>query len=68
MYLRAPVLIVVLVIASFAVGCAGFAGSGTSDEYVEGVGIQRDIIATRNHVTEGQTVKYNNIPATSGNH
>jgi len=68
MYLRAPGLIVVFVIASFAVGCAGFAGSGTSDDYVEGVGIQHDIMATRNHVTEGQTVEYNSIPATSGNH
>ncbi len=71
MYLRASGLIIGVVIGSFAVGCAAFGGfsqSGTSNEYVEGIGTQHDIMPTRNHVTEGQTVEYNSIPATSGNH
>ncbi len=71
MYLRAWGLIIGLVIGGFAAGCAGFGGfsqSGTSNEYVGGIGIQHDIMGTRNHVTEGQTVEYNSIPATSGNH
>ncbi len=68
MDLRASGLIVVFVLASFAVGCAGFAGRGTNDDYVEGVGIQHDVMPTRNHVTEPQTVEYNSIPATSGDH
>ena len=68
MHLRAPSLIFVLVIVSFVVGCGGSAGSGTSDEYVEGIGIQHDVMPTRNHVTEPQAVEYNSIPPTSGNH
>ena len=71
MYLRASGLIIGVVIGSFAVGCAAFGGfsqSGTSNEYVEGIGTQHDIMPTRNHVTEGQTVEYNSIPATSGDH
>ena len=68
MYLRAPSLIFVLVIVSFMMGCAGSGGSGTSDEYVEGIGIQHDIMPTRDHVTEPQTVEYNSKPPTSGNH
>ena len=40
---------------------------GTSADYVEGIGVQHDILSTR-HVTEPTTVEYNSIPATSGNH
>ncbi len=68
MYLRASGLIAVLVIGSFAVACAGFARSGTSDEYVEGIGVQHEVMATRDHITEGQTAEYSSIPPTSGNH
>ena len=68
MYLRASGFIVVLAFGSFAVGCAGFAQSGTSEEYVEGIGVQHEVMPTREHITEGQTAKYNGIPPTSGNH
>ncbi len=81
LYLGASGLIAVLVIGGFAVGSAGFGHggggfgqSGSSDEYVEGIGVQHDVMATRNHVpgpttnTEGTIVGYNSIPATSGNH
>ena len=73
LYLGASGLIAILVIGGFAVGSAGFGGggfsrSGTSDEYVEGIGVQHEIMATRNHITEGQTVEYSSLPATSGNH
>ena len=73
LYLGASALIAVLVIGGFAVGGAGigsggFNRTGDSDEYVEGIGVQNDILTTRDHVTEGQIVEYNSIPATSGNH
>ncbi len=74
LYLGASGLIAVLVIGGFAVGSAGFghgrgfSGSGSSDQYVEGVGVQHDIMSTRTHVPEGQTVEYSSIPATSGDH
>ena len=73
LYLGASAVIAVLVIGGFAVGSAGigsggFSRSGNSDEYVEGIGVQHDIMATRDHITEGQTVEYNSIPAASGNH
>ncbi len=74
LYLGASGIIAILVIGGFAVGSAGFGHgrginqSGTSDEYVEGIGVQHDVMATRNHVTEGQTVEHNSFPATSGNH
>ena len=74
LYLGASGLIAILVIGGFAVGSAGigagrgFDRTGNSDEYVEGIGVQHDILPTRNHVTDGQTVEYNSIPATSGNH
>ena len=74
LYLGASGLIAVLVIGGFAVGSAGFGHSrgfnqsGTSDQYVEGIGVQHDIMPTQIHVPEGQTVEYSSIPATSGNH
>ncbi len=74
LYLGASGLIAVLVIGGFAVGSAGFghgggiSRSGSSDEYVEGIGVQHDVMATRNHLPEGTTVEYNSIPASSGNH
>ena len=74
LYLGASGLIAILVIGGFAVGSAGigagrgFDRTGNSDEYVEGIGVQHDILPTRNHVTDGQTVEYNSILATSGNH
>ncbi len=74
LYVGASGLIAVLVIGGFAVGSAGFGHgrginrSGTSDEYVEGIGVQHDIMRTQIHVSESQTVEYSSIPSTSGNH
>jgi hypothetical protein len=73
LYLGASALIAVLVIGGFAIGSAGIGGggfnrSGNSEEYVEGIGVQHDTLPTRNHITQGQTVEYNSIPATSGDH
>ncbi len=72
LYLGASSLIAILVIGGFAVGSAGFgqrgSGSGSSDRYVEGIGVQYDEMPTSTHVSEGTIVEYNSIPATSGNH
>ena len=73
LYVGASALIAILVIGGFAVGSAGigsggFNRTGNSEEYVEGIGVQHDIHSTRNHLTEGETVEYNGIPATSGDH
>lgn len=72
LYLLASLVIAVLVIASFAVGGLNFrgggAGTGNSDVYVDGVGQQHPIMATRDHVAAGQTVQYSTTPPTSGNH
>jgi hypothetical protein len=73
LYLGASGLIAVLVIGGFAIGSAGFgqrgfSGSGSSDRYVEGIGVQYDEMPTRSHVAEETIVEYNSIPATSGNH
>lgn len=73
LYLAASALIAVLVIGSFAItGALGVLGktnvTGSSDTYVEGVGVKHDIMPTRNHVVESQSVQYNSVPATSGDH
>ncbi len=63
-----------LVIGGFAVGGAGFghgggpSRTGSSEQYVEGVGARQDEMPTRTHVSEGQTVEYSTIPPTSGDH
>ena len=70
-YVGASAIIAFLVIAGFAVGGISFQGNdsvGSSDEYVEGVGEQQDIMPTRIHVPEEQTVDYSTTPPTSGNH
>ena len=70
-YVAASAIIAFLVIAGFVVGGISFQGSdsvGSSDEYVEGVGEQHDIMPTRLHVPEEQFVNYNTIPPTSGDH
>ena len=73
-YLAVSALIAVLVIAGFAVGSAGFglgghfSQGGSSDQYVEGVGEQQDLMPTANHVAEGQNVEYSTTPPTSGDH
>jgi hypothetical protein len=71
LYLAISALIAVLVIAGFAVGSAGLgigAPGGSSDGYVEGVGVQQDLMPTRNHVPETQSVEYSTTPPTSGDH
>lgn len=75
LYIVASALIAVLVIGGFAVGATGLGGrgigghsAGTADAYVNGVGVQHDIMSTRSHVAEPQTVDYNSIPPTSGDH
>ena len=74
LYLGASGLIAILVIGGFAVGSAGIGGGqgithrGDSDQYVEGIGVQHDILPSRTHVSESTTVEYNTIPGTSGDH
>ena len=73
LYLGASGLIAVLVIGGFAVGSAGIGGggfnqSGDSDQYVDGIGVQHNILPSRSHVSQSKTVDYNSIPATSGDH
>lgn len=74
LYLAASAFIAVLVIAGFALGSVNFSGgggaarTGSSDQYVQGVGEQQVLMLTRNHLPEGQTVSYNTTPPTSGNH
>ena len=70
-YIAASAVIAVLVIAGFVVGGINFTGNdgvGSSDSYVEGVGVQQEIMPSRIHVPEEQTVAYNTTPPTSGNH
>ena len=70
-YVAASAIIAFLVIAGFVVGGINFTGNdsvGSSDEYVEGVGERQDIMPTRIHVPEEQTVAYSTTPPTSGNH
>ena len=62
-----------LVVAGFVVKSAGIAGrgidrSGKGDQYVEGIGVQHDILPTQNHIPQNETVNYSSIPATSGDH
>ena len=41
---------------------------GESSSNVEGVGVEQDIMPTRNHLPEGQSVVYSTSPPTSGDH
>jgi Protein of unknown function (DUF3105) len=71
LYLVVSALIAVLVIGGFAIGSAGFGlgtRGGSSDGYVEGVGVQQELMPTRNHVPESQSVEYSTTPPTSGDH
>lgn len=71
----ASIIIAVLVIGSFAVvtilqslGGPQAVDLGTASAYVDGVGEDQEIMATKNHVQDGATVAYNSVPATSGDH
>jgi len=69
--LVASIVIAVLVIASFAFasfsGGGGSAQRGSSDGYVDGVGIEVDI-ESATHVVDGTAVRYTTSPPASGNH
>ena len=70
-YIAASGVIAFLVIAGFAVGGISFQGNdsvGSSPVYVEGVGVQQEIMPTPIHVSEDENVAYNTTPPTSGNH
>ena len=69
------IIIAVLVIGSFAavpifqsIGGPQAVDLGTAAAYVEGVGQNQEVMATKNHVQDGTLVAYNSIPATSGDH
>ena len=69
------IIIAVLVIGSFAavpifqsIGGPQAVDLGTASAYVEGVGQNQEVMATKNHVEDGTVVAYNSIPATSGDH
>ncbi len=72
LYIIASAVIAVLVIAGFAVGgLAGIGGGntqGSAEGYVEGVGVEHNEMLTKNHLPETQTVEYNTVPGTSGDH
>ena len=73
LYLAASIVIAVLVIASFAFasfsggGGGGHVRGGSAQQYVDGVGVQVQILP-HNHIAEGTQGSYNSQPATSGNH
>ena len=69
------IVIAVLVIGSFAavpifqsIGGTQTVNLGTAFAYVEGVGIDQEVMPTKNHVDDGTVVAYNSVPATSGDH
>ena len=52
-------------------GLAGIGGGnaqGSAEGYVEGVGVEHNEMLTKNHLPETQTVEYNTVPGTSGDH
>ncbi len=69
-YLAASVTIAVLVIASFAFASfsgGGFGGSsGSAASYIEGIGVQHDIMESAAHLQEDGTAVYSTTPPTSG--
>ena len=73
--LVASIVIAVLVIGSFAavpifqsIGGPQAVDLGTALAYVEGVGVNQEVMGTKDHVAEGSVVAYNSVPATSGDH
>lgn len=73
LYIAVSLVIALLVIGSFLItGLLGIFGGrqqiGSADQYVEGVGVAHEIMPTRNHVPDTQTVEYNSFPPTSGDH
>lgn len=72
LYLIATIIIAVLVIGSFGLTAIPFGGggglnTGSSQDYIEGIGVQQ-AIRGNNHVPTSQTVDYASSPPTSGDH
>ena len=73
LYLIAAITIAVLVIGSFGLssipfGGGGTVGTGSSREFVDGIGAQQGIVGNT-HVATSQTVDYgSSFPPTSGDH
>jgi hypothetical protein len=72
LYLAASLVIAVLVISSFAFasfsGGGRSGGSGSAQAYVEGVGVEHDIMPSVVHVEKDTEVEYSTTPPTSGDH
>ena len=78
LYLVAVVIIAVLVIGSFGLtalpfGSGGVASTGDNRQYVDGIGVQQELMPTGSdglglHVPDSQSVVYNTVPPTSGDH
>ena len=74
-YVGASAIIAILVIGGFAIGDAGIGSggggpsrTGSSEQYVEGVGVSQDEMPTRTHIPESETAIHATVPATSGDH
>jgi len=70
-YIVASVVIAVLVISSFAFASfsgGGHGGGGNANAYVEGIGVEQDLMAQSIHVPETDLVEYSTTPPTSGDH
>ena len=72
---KLPVKIIWMLLLLFSVALVGCGGTttGSSSEYVEGIGLRQQLMPTGpngliNHVDEDQSVMYNTIPPTSGDH
>ena len=65
-------VIAVLVISSFAFasfsGGGHGGGTGNASAYVEGIGVQHDIMSSAAHVDRNTEVDYSTTPPTSGSH
>jgi len=55
------------VLAEVAATLDALAADGTN-EFVEGVGVEQDLMSTKDHLPEGQSVVYSTSPPTSGDH
>ena len=76
LYVAASAIIAVLVIGGFAIGGTNFqrgAQTGGSQQYVEGIGARQEFMPVgprglNAHVRGNETVSYNTVPPTSGDH
>ena len=73
LYLIGPLAIVAVILAGFSLIGAGSGGhsTGSSDRYVQGVGVQMGEMYSRLHVGvgfQGEDIDHSTTPPTSGNH